>query len=275
MERELSPELVDLLEQLAALPLVDRIELAALSGRSPATVYRGLETLSERGLVEALPHAAEQCPHAPVPAHGRRPGASRLGAGHKRRGVATGPAGLRAVAPQSPAPAGRVAAVYRLASGLAEVSFLQRLRWYRAAPADAAIALPDGRTLAILRGGRTVERSAAAQRMRRWAGGRATRPALVLAPDETRLRQLRGTRAGCRSAASSRWERHALSAAADDAVWVPRAGGPALNLEEALGYIRGPGEWTREPPPVRRSMPSPLSAAEDRDPLLSSLLGTA
>ena len=276
MERDLSPAVVELMEQLAETPLADRIELAALSGRSAASVYRGIEALSGRGLVEAVPHATELVPRT------NRFLLTAAGLACLARGRDVSTAELLRARPVSEQwrrsllrRLDGVGAVYRLASGLSEVSFPLRLRWYRAAAADAGVALADGRTLAVLRLGRTVERSAAAQRMRRLGAGPRYSGALVLAPDDTRLRQLRHRARGLPFGCFLALERHALAASADDAVWISRAGGPALSLEDALGYVSGPGEWGRERTPARRSMPRPLSAAEDRDVLLPSLLGAA
>ena len=276
MEPDPSPALVELLEQLAQTPLADRIELAALSGRSTATVYRGIERLSERGLVEALPHATELMPRT------NRflltaAGLARLAGAQDISTTELLPA--RPVSEQWRRSLLRrldgVASIYRLVSGLAEFSYPLRLRWYRAAPPDAGVALADGRALAVLRIGRTVERSAAAQRMRRLGQGPGYSAALVLAPDDTRLRQLRRLARGLPFGCFLALERHALAASTDDAVWVARAGGPALSLEGALGYVRGPGEWGIERTLARRSMPRPASAMDDRDALLSSLLGAA
>ena len=276
MEPDLSPAAVELLEQLAQTPLADRIELAALSGRSAASVYRGIEALSQHGLVEAVPHATKLIPRTSRLLLAAA-GLARLA---RERDVSTAEL-LRArpVSEQWRRSLLRrldgVGAVYRLASGLAEVSYPLRLRWYRAAPADAGIALADGRTLAVLRVGQTVERSAAAQRMRRLGAGPRYSAALVMAPDDTRLRQLRSRARGLPFGCFLALERHVLAASADGAVWIARAGGPALSLKDALGYVSGPGEWGRERTPARRSMPRSVSTDEDRDCWMPSLLGAA
>ncbi|MYE60021.1 MAG: hypothetical protein F4X35_10820 [Alphaproteobacteria bacterium] len=276
MEPDLSPAVVELLEQLAETPLADRIELAALSGRSTASIYRGIEALTQRGLVEAVPHATELLPHT----NRFLLTAAGLASLAREQGVST--AELLQVGPVSEQwrrsllrRLDGVGAVYRLASGMAEVSFPLRLRWYRAAAADAGIALADGRTLAVLRIGRTVERSAAAQRMRRLGQGPRYSAALVLAPDDTRLRHLRRLVRVLPFGCFLALECHVLAASTDDAVWVARAGGPALSLEDVLGYVSGPGEWGRERTPARRSMPRSVSTDEDRDIRMSSLLGAA
>ena len=64
-----------------------------------------------------------------------------------------------------------VAVVYRLASAVANVHHPIRFRWYRAMPMDAAIALPGGRTIGIVRQGHTADRSSFAKRLWRLKEG--------------------------------------------------------------------------------------------------------
>ena len=52
-----------------------------------------------------------------------------------------------------------VAVIYRLASAVSTIAYPIRFLWYRAMPMDAAVALPDGRTLAIVRQGGTTDRT--------------------------------------------------------------------------------------------------------------------
>ena len=46
-----------------------------------------------------------------------------------------------------------LAVVYRVACAVSNVAYPIRFRWYRAMPMDAAITLPDGRTVAVVRQG--------------------------------------------------------------------------------------------------------------------------
>ena len=276
LEAAMEPVRLELLEQLAKTPFADRIELAALSGRSVATVFRGLAALSEAGLVEDLGHATELMPSTRRFCLTAR-GVERLA---RERDISPGSAlagdpvseqWRRALLRRLDA----VAAIYRLASSLTEVSFPLRLRWYRSAAPDVGLALADGRTLAILRLGRGAERTALAHRFRRLRDGPAYSAAFVLAPDETRLRHLRRLARGLPFSCYLAVERHALAASADDAVWVSRAGGPALSLRDALSFVRAQGEWTRERTPARRSMPRRLDEAADHDWLLPARLKPA
>ena len=272
----MEPVWVELLEQLSETPLADRIELAALSGRSVATVFRGLAALSEAGLVEDLGHATELLPSTRRFCLTAR-GVERLA---RERDISPGSAlaghpvseqWRRALLRRLDA----VAAIYRLASSLTEVSFPICLRWYRSAAPDAGLALADGRTLAILRLGRGVERTALAHRFRRLREGPGYSAALVLAADDTRLRHLRRLARGLPFSCYLAVERHALAASGDDAVWVSRAGGPSLSLRNALSFVRTQGEWTRERTPARRSAPRRLDLDADHDWLLPARLKPA
>ena len=272
----MEPGRLELLEQLAETPFADRIELAALSGRSVATVFRGLAWLSEAGLIDDLGHATELLPSTRRFCLTAR-GVERLA---RERDISPGSAlGGHPVSEQWRRALLRrldaVAAIYRLASSLTELSFPLRLRWYRSAAPDAGLALADGRTLAILRLGRGVERTALAHRFRRLRDGPGYSAALVLVPDETRLRHLRRLARGLPFSCYLAVERHAMSASAYDAVWVSRAGGPTLSLRSAISFVRAQGEWTRERTPARRSTPRPFDANAEHDWLLPGRLKPA
>ena len=272
----MEPGRLELLERLAETPFADRIEVAALSGRSVATVFRQLAALSEAGLVEDLGHATELLPST------RRFCLTARGVERLARERESSTDSLLRKSPVSEQwrrlllrRLDAVAAIYRLASSLTEVSFPIRLRWYRSAAPDAGVALEDGRTLAILRMGRAVERTALAHRFRRLRDGAGYSAALVLVPDETRLRHLRRLARDLPFSCYLAVERHALATSADDAVWVSRAGGPRLSLRGALGFVRPGGEWTRERTPARRSIPRPFDLNADHDRLLPARLKPA
>ena len=58
-----------------------------------------------------------------------------------------------------------LALIYRVASAMAHVAHPISFRWYRAMPIDAAITLPGGRTVGILRQGLTSDRSGFSKRV--------------------------------------------------------------------------------------------------------------
>ena len=68
----------ELLRLLAYMPFLDRLDMAAMSGRSRSVVYSATGGLEKAGLVAAVPHASPLIlPHAAVQPH--RCGSERVG----------------------------------------------------------------------------------------------------------------------------------------------------------------------------------------------------
>ncbi|MCY3557863.1 MAG: hypothetical protein OXH13_04380 [Chloroflexi bacterium] len=267
----------DLLEQLAAMPLLDRVELAAVTGRSASAVYEGIDSLVDEHLVARLPHASELV----APTQRFRLTASGLDRLADLSGTATA-----ALLREHPASEewlrllmrrlDGVAMIYRLAAALCEEWFPIRFRWYRSAPADAAIALPDGRTLAIVRCGRTADRTAFARRIGRLRDGPAFSAALLVLPDEVRLRHARRLVAPLPFTCFLALESHAATASTESRVWRAPSGASVMSLATALGLVSGRGSWGREPARQRRSLPGSTEIdADDADWRLSSRLKPA
>ena len=267
----------DLLEQLAAMPLLDRVELAAVSGRSASAVYKGISSLADEHLVTRIPHASELI----APTQRFRLTASGLDRLAELSATTT-PALLR----EHPASEewlrllmrrlDGVAVIYRLTAALCEEWFPIRFRWYRSAPADAAIALPDGLTLAIVRCGRTADRTAFARRVGRMRDGPAFSAALLLVPDEVRLRHARRLAASLPFTCFLALESHAATASTESRIWRAPSGASAMSLATALELVSGRGSWGREPTRQRRSRPrSPEPDADDSHSMLSSRLKPA
>ena len=251
----------DLLRLVAELPLADRIELARLSHWSERAVYQRLGDLKRAGLVEDLAHASELI----------RPtrrflltadGIARLAAEQGRsrdmilREYPISEQWRRTLIRRIDA----VAVIYRLASALAEVEGPPRLRWYRSQPADAAVALPDGRSLAVVRWGPTLDRTAFTVRIGRLRDGPAYSGALLLVPDEVRFRQARRLLRSSQIASFIALERDAARESGESPIWRTPSGGPALSLSEVLGYVRPQGQWAVERTPAGRRRPRPLGA---------------
>ena len=152
----MTPLDVELLRLLADMPFLDRLEAFAISGRSTGGVYKAVHRLEDEGLAAPVPHATDLT--SPT-----------------RRFHLTS-AGLRCLAQEEGVPVDRIlrtkpvsawwrrlllerldaaAVIYRIAAAVANVHLPIRFRWYRAMPMDAAIALPGGRTIAIVREGHT------------------------------------------------------------------------------------------------------------------------
>ncbi len=256
----------ELLAQLAATPLLDRVELAAISGRSTSAVYAGVEALEREGLVVWTLHATEQVRST------RRVHLTADGLDHMARESGTNTAALLSDHPASEQwlrallrRLDAVAVIYRLASALCEAAFPIRVRWYRSAPADAAIALPDGRTLAIVRWGRSVERTAFARRVRRLREGAEYSAALLLAPDEVRLRHARRLAASLPFPCFLTLENSVAAASAETPIWQVPSGGSRISLTTALRFVRRRGSWTREAARQRRTPPRSLSLGDGAD----------
>lgn len=267
----------DLLEQLVMMPLLDRVELAAVSGRSPSAVYEAIDSLLTESLVARLPHASELI----APTQRFRVTASGLDRLADLSGTTTA-----ALLREHPASEewqrlllrrlDSVAVVYRLAAALCEEWFPTRFRWYRSAPADAAVALPDGRTLAIVRCGRTADRTAFARRIGRLRDGPVFSAALLVMPDEVRLRQARRLAASLPFDCFLAQESHAATASMQSRFWRASSGATAMSLATALGLVSTHGSWGREPTRQRRSPPhSPNQGTDDADWRLSSRLKPA
>ena len=97
---------------------------------------------------------------------------------------------------------------------------LEGFRWYRSLSLDAAVALPDGRTVGIVRRGNTSDRSAFSNRVWRLRGTALPGAVLILMPDPVRLRHSRRMLEGFPVPAFLAVESEVV-AAPDGAVWSP------------------------------------------------------
>ena len=181
----------DILRRLVELPFLDRLELAAVSGRSRGAAYEAIAKLTAWGMVDAIPHASPLIP--PVRRY-------HLTADGLRGLASTQAMSLDELLSSRPVSArwrrvllerlDAVGGIYRVAAALSDSAHPIRFRWYRAGPADAGILLPGGRCLAVVRQGNTADRATFAKRL--WRLSQEARPGavLLLAPDEVRLRQV-------------------------------------------------------------------------------------
>ena len=252
---------IELLRMLAQAPFLDRLELAAVTGRSPSAAYEGVERLEQGGLVDSIPYPGHLTPPArrhcltaggvcrlaevngetmdgplrryPVSAQWRRVLLERLDA---------------------------IASLYRLAASVAGMDRPTGLRLYRADPLDAALLLPGGRTIGLIRQGLAADRTTFAKRLWRLTQGPLPGAVLVLASDEVRLRHARSLLARSPVNALLALERDAAQAGADVPVWRPPVGNAALDLHYALERLRPGGELPDEELPAKASLPGDLAA---------------
>ena len=267
----------DLLRLLAQMPFLDRLELAALAGRSRGGVYQAAGRLEEAGLAAAVPHGT------PLLAPTRRYYLTQRGV--KVLAVAeVRPVGWllreyplslrwrRTLLERLDA----AAVIYRLAAALADLNHPVDFRWRRALLQDATVTLSDGRVLAIVRQGPTAERAAFAKRLWRLAQGPRPGAVLVMVPDEVRLRQavvlLREARTPTAPVPSFfALERHVAAAGSGDPIWQSLSG-VTLSLAEAVGRANTGGMVAAEPPLVRVSIPKDIDLSTGSDEIPDHLL---
>ena len=250
----------ELLRCLAAMPFLDRLEMAAVSGWSRGAVYEAVRKLEGGGLVAPVPHATDLIPPT------RRYHLTAAGINRLAQDEGRTPDELLRARPVSAQwrrilleRLDAVAVVYRLASAVSNVAYPIRFRWFRAMPMDAAIALPDGRVIAVVRQGLTSDRTGFAKRLWRLWEERQPSAVLMLMPDDVRLRHARRLAAGAPATAFLALEHDAASAGANAPVWRLPSGPAVLSLRTALSYARPSGAWPREEPPARASLPEGLT----------------
>ena len=257
----------DLLRALASMPFLDRQEMVALSGWSRAAVYEAVEKLEADGICASVPHSADPLPSSRR-FHLTAAGLDRLADEEDRP--------IEALLRDRPLSArwrrslmerfDALVTMYRLASVLTGVAYPIRFRWYRSTPLDAAVTLPDGRTVGIIRQGLTADRSGFAKRIWRLRDGPMPGTVLVLMADGVRLRHTRRLLSTTDVPALFALEREAVVAGAEDRIWSPLKVGAAVDLRYALDRAEPGGSLPEEPEPQHVTAPEDFpdrAAAED------------
>ena len=247
----------DLLRALAWMPFLDRQEMVAVSGWSRAAVYEAVQKLEAAAFCASVLHATELLPPARrFPPHRRRAAQACRGRGNAPRRAGALPPRLRPVAARPDgAPSDALAAVYHLACLLSNVAFPIRFRWYRAVRLDAAVTLPDGKTVGIVRQGRTADRSGFAKRLWRLRDEPMPGAVLVLMADDVRLGHARRLLSTTEVPALFALEREAVLAEAGDRIWSPPRVGASVDLRYVLDRTDPGGELPVEDEPPARLGP--------------------
>ena len=262
---------------LAAMPFVDYLELATVSGMAESTARHVLGRLKRKGLADSIRHAStltDTTRRWYATADGLRFLASKNGTGIDRL-LRTRPVSAhwrRILLARLDA----VAVVYRLASAVADAVGPPRFRWYRAAPLDAAMTLPDDRTVGVIRQGPTADRTAFSDRVRRLLDPEQSRPRalLTLMPDEARLRQARRLLAPYPGPVYLSLERDAGSLLADDRVWRTTSAPALLSIHDIFAHLRLGGAMPWERPTSRLSLPDDADLHRIDDGVADHLLPT-
>ncbi len=265
---------------LARMPFLDRLEAAAVSGWSRGAVYGSVRRLVGSGLVGSLPHATDLTPLT------RR---YHLTATGLRLLAKSGDMAMEELLRSHPVSTrwrrvmldrlDALAIIYRVASAVANVAHPISFRWYRAMPIDAAITLPGGRTVGILRQGLTSDRSGFLKRVWRLTQLPLPGAVLMLMPDEMRLRYARRMLSLTPVSALLALEREAAVGATDHSVWQMPSVSGAVDLGDAMDRLPPGGVLPVERPLSRISFPRDLNEygpGEDApDYLLPALLRPA
>lgn len=225
-----------LLRYLAAMPFLDRLELALVSKSADRTVHDAVGRLERRGFVASIRHATSAITTTrrlfPTPA-----GVQYLA----QRDFTSVDALLR----RYPVSGhwqrlllGRldaVAVLYRLTCMIADAAGrIPEFQWFRANPLDAVAVLPDGRTVGILRQGPTSDKTGFAKRVWRLLEQPYFDLLLVLVPDQVRLRHARRLLYALAPSILVTEETNATRASFEDKVWYLRSVGHPLSLKEGL-----------------------------------------
>ena len=254
-----------LLRLLAEVPFLDRRELAVFSGGSRGVVYEGVQSLEQDTLVTSIPHAAElttstrrYCLTAEGVCYLAK--LEQVSVEELLRSRPVSQQWQRALLERLDA----LASLYRLASAAAGVAQPIRLSLFRSGPLDAALLLPQGKTVGLVRQGPTADRTAFAKLLWRLAQGPLPGAVLILASDEARLRHARRLLSRSPVNALLALERDAAQAGADSPVWRAASGSAVLDLGYILKRMRPGGFLPKEEPPSKADLPGDLGTDTSR-----------
>ena len=248
------------MRRLASMPLIDRLELAAVSGTPDRSTYEAVADLERRGLAASVSHATDLLRttrrfHLTVSGLRRLAEAEGVAMPELIREYPVSAQWRRILMERLDA----AGVIYRLASSIAAEVGPIGFRWYRAAPLDAALALPDGRTLGIVRQGLTSDRTGFSKRLWRLREGPLPGAVLMLMPDEVRLRQAPRALTSSRVPAVLALERDAAWAGPSEPVWRLPSVAAALDLRYLLSsYVERGGSVPREPEPMMATLPEDI-----------------
>ncbi len=247
----------ELLRALASMPFLDRQEMVAVSGWSRGAVHEAVERLESGGFCASVLHAADPLPtarrfHLTAAGLRRLAAEERLSLDELVRARPVSAQWRRSLMERLDA----VAAIYRIASAVSNVAYPVRFQWYRAVPIDAAMTLPGGKTVGIVRQGLTADRSGFAKRLWRLRDGPMPGTVLILMADDVRLRHARRLLSTTDVPAL---ERDAVLAGANDPIWSPTRVRAGIDLRYELDRAEPGGEFLEEDEPQRASVPADLA----------------
>ena len=264
---------MEVLRRLAAMPFLDRLELAALSGIPDRSAYNAVAGLERQGLAASLPHATSllrttRRHYLTAAGLSRLADADGLSLEQLLRNRPVSARWRRILLERLDA----VGVIYRLASSIASLQGAVRFRWYRGNPLDCGIILSDGRTIGIVRQGHTADRTGFAKRLWSLREGQLPSGVFLLIPDEVRLRHARRLLATAPIPALLSLERDVVGSGPARPVWHPPSVNAVLGLREALSYFDRGGGLPDETPLQRTTSPRYIRMESEGGKLPDSLL---
>ncbi len=253
----------DILRKLSQTPFADRLELAALTGWSPSAVYCQMARLEQCGLIEHLTHTTPLIPPTRrFCLTARRvqvlPEETGSSISQLLRSTPVSEQWRRLILQR----VDTAAMLYRLSTMISKIEYPLQFHWFRAQPMDAMIELPGERSIALVRIGRTADRTAIGKRLRRLNEALGVGAALIILPDEVRVRHARRILDGVTVMSFLAVEWDVLTAIADSQVWRVAAGSSRFSLRESLGYALPSRDRIIERPLSQVSLPRPLAVSD-------------
>ena len=250
----------ELLRALASMPFLDRLEMVAVTGWSRGPVYEAAAKLESEGFCASALHATDILPparrfHLTAAGLRRLANEERVSPDELVRSRPVSAQWRRNLMERLDA----LAAVYHVASIVSNVTYPIAFRWYRAMPMDAAMTLPDGRTIGVVRQGLTADRSGFAKRIWRMRDEPMPGVVLMLMADDVRLRHARRLLATTQVPALFALEREAVPAKPADRIWSPSAVSASLDLRYVLDRLSPGGDLPVEREPQRADFPADIA----------------
>lgn len=266
-----------ILQLIASMPFLDRLDIAALSNLSRGTAYHATARLERSSLIESIPHATHLIPPTrrfAITHHGIHH-LARITHSHIDRILHAYPVSLhwqRTLLHRLDA----AALIYRLAATTAAATQTPiHFQWFRTSPCDAAITFDDDRTIAVIRRGRTSDTTPFAKRIHRLTHLPKPSALFILTTDEHRLHHTRKLLAKTALHAFTALEEDAADANSFDPIWHTPAAHPPLNLHRILQSLK-PADRPQQERTHQASMPNDLHTPEPHQPppnyLLPSIL---
>ncbi|MYD36220.1 MAG: hypothetical protein F4X20_04220 [Dehalococcoidia bacterium] len=264
------------LNSLVEMPLLDRLELASLTGLPESTVYQAVRRLTTGGLVSSVAHTPRFGQHTKrysLTAQGVRHLAhsNRNTVDDVLRSRPVSAQWLRLLLERLDA----LVIVYSVIETISGVTAPISVHLYRAHPLDAVVILQGRRTIGIIRRGRTSDRASFDRRLQKLLRGPLPGVLLFVAPDEIQLRTMRRTLARIRVPVFIGPENDVATALVDDAVWRGSRDNTRFDMQSIVGRHAGQGSVLAERIASRASLTVPLRAASALAAIPSHLLPSA